>query len=70
MNIDGGKRVGRRAKALAPAADQLRHQFPLCAARVLELVHQHVVVARFEAVAAPRELVHLPQQMERALEHS
>ena len=64
------ERVGRCAEAFTPAPDQLRHQFPLRAARVLELVHQHVVVARLEAVAAARELVHLLQQMDRPLEHA
>ncbi len=38
-------------------------------ARILELVDQHVVIARLEPVAALRELVHLPQQVERPLEH-
>ena len=65
---DGGRertRVGQPG-ALAPGLDQQRHQFPLRAARVLELVHEHVVVARLEPVAALRELLHLPQQVERA----
>ena len=49
--------------------DQQRHELPLRAAGVLELVHEHVVVARLEAVPALRELLHLPQQVERAQQH-
>ena len=53
----------------APRLHQQRDQLPLRAARVLELVHEHVVVARLEPEPALRELVHPPQQHERALEH-
>ena len=66
MKIDG---LCREAEPLAPRLDQQRDQLPLRAARVLELVDQHVVVARLEPEAALRELVHLAQQVERALEH-
>ena len=53
-----------RARCARPApsphdCDEQRHQLPLRAAGVLELVHQHVVIARFEPVAALRELLHL-----------
>ena len=64
MKIDGGERVGRRRQALRPSSDQLRHQLPLGAAGVLELVDQHVVISRLEPIAALRELVHLPQQLD------
>ena len=36
------QRISRRAEALTPAPDQLRHELPLRPAGVLELVHQHV----------------------------
>ena len=39
------------------------------AARVLELVDEHVVIARLELVAAARELFHLPQQLHGARQH-
>ena len=51
-----------------PRADQLADQPPLRAAGVLELVDEHVLVTRFEAVPASRELLHLAQQLERAFE--
>ena len=54
--------------ARAPGAHQLADQPPLRAARVLELVDQHVLVARFESIPAARELLHLPEQLQRALE--
>ena len=57
-----------QAEALAPRTHQQRDQLPLQAAGVLELVDQHVVIARLEAVAALRELVHLPQQIDGPLE--
>ena len=59
----------RQAGAFAPRLHQQRHQLPLRAARVLELVDEHVVIARLEPVAALRELLHLPQQVERAQQH-
>ena len=66
MKIDGWV---ARPEAFSPGLDQQRHQLPLRAAGVLELVDQHVVVARLEPEAALRELVHLPQQVERPLQH-
>ena len=66
---DEDGRAGREPEAFTPRLDQQRHQLPLRAAGVLELVHQHVVIPRFETVAALRELVHLAQQVEGALEH-
>ena len=65
MKIEGW--VGE-AEPLTPGLDEQRDQLPLRAAGVLELVDEHVVVARLEPVAALRELVHLAQQVERALE--
>ena len=66
MKIDG---LGGEPEPFAPRLDQQRDQLPLRAAGVLELVDEHVVIARLEPEAALRELVHLPQQLERALEH-
>jgi hypothetical protein len=40
----------------------------LRAARVLKLVDEHVVISRFEPIAALREFVHLPKQLERPLQ--
>jgi hypothetical protein len=57
------------AETLTPRVDQERHQFPLGAARVLELVDQHVMVAGLETEPALGELVHLPQQLDRLLQH-
>ena len=62
------RRLVHQAEALAPGLHQQRHELPLQPAGVLELVDQHVVVARLEPVAALRELVHLPQQLDGALE--
>ena len=62
--------VRSRAKTLAPAAHQLRDELPLRAAGVLELVHEHVAIARLEAEPALRELVHVLEQLHRALEHA
>ena len=56
----------RQARAFAPRLDEQRHQLPLRAARVLEFVDEHVVIARLEAVAALRKLLHPAQQIERA----
>ena len=64
MKMDG---LGGQAEPFSPGLDQERHELPLRAARVLELVDEHVVIARLETEAALRELVHLPQQIERAL---
>ena len=57
-----------QALARGPGAHELAHQPPLRAAGVLELVHQDVLVARLQPVAAARELLHLRQQPQRALE--
>ena len=65
---DEDGRAGRQAEPLAPRLHQERHELPLRPARVLELVHQHVVVAGLEAITALRELVHLAQQIQRALQ--
>jgi hypothetical protein len=51
------------AESLAPRFDEQGHEVPLQAVRVLELVHEHVVIARLEPVAALGELVHLAQQL-------
>ena len=51
--------------AFAPGLDEQGHEFPLRAAGVLKLVHEHVVVARLEPVAAPREILHPSEQVER-----
>ena len=51
--------------ALTPGSDEQSNERPLGAARVLELVEQHVVVAPLESVPAPRELVHLREQRQR-----
>ena len=68
---DGGRqRVARCARALAPAPDKLGDQIPLGSTRVLKLVHQHVMVSGLQSVAAARELIHLAQQVDRALEHA
>jgi hypothetical protein len=56
------QRTLRDAAAFGPRPDEQRHQRPLGAARVLELVEQHVVITSLEPVAASRELVHLRQQ--------
>ena len=65
--LDG---VGGGAEALAPVAHQLRDQLPLRAAGVLELVDEHVAIARLEPEPALRELVHVLQQLHRSLEHA
>ena len=70
MKMDGGSASADAPKPFAPAPHELRDELPLRAARVLELVDEHVLVARFEPVAAPRELVHLLQQLDCALEHA
>ena len=64
---DEDGRAGCQAEPLTPGLHQERHELPLRAARILELVHQHVVVARLEAITALSELVHLTQQIQRAL---
>ena len=66
---DEDRRVSGNARAFAPGLDEQRHELPLRAARVLELVDEHVVIARFEPEPALRELVHPAQQLERAIEH-
>ena len=52
----------------APTPYELRDELPLCATRVLKFVHEDVVVAGLEAVAAAGELVHLFQQVHGTLE--
>ena len=64
----GGDGAVGHAVAGGPRADQLTDQLPLRAAGVLELIHQYVFVARLEPVAAARELLHLPQQLQGAFE--
>ena len=68
MKIEGGIGPWRQSFAGAPRAHQLAHQPPLRAAGVLELVDEHVLVARLQAIAAARELLHLAKQLQRALE--
>ena len=63
-------RIGGRAEAFAPALHELAHQLPLRAAGVLEFVDEDVAMARFEAEAALGELVHVLEQLDRALEHA
>ncbi len=70
MKMEGGN-----ASPDAPApSPQLRTSWatriPLGSTRVLKLVHQHVMVSGLQSVAAARELVHLPQQVDRAFEHT
>ncbi len=64
------ERAGRDAESFAPALDELGDQLPLRAARVLQLVDEHVAVPTFEAVPALGEFVHVLQQPDRALEHT
>ena len=54
--------------AFSPRPHEQRDQLPLGTARVLELVDKHVVVPRLEPIAGARELVHLAQQVDGALE--
>ena len=58
--------AGGETGAFTPRLHQQRDQLPLRPARVLELVDEHVVVARLQAIAALRELLHVAQQIERA----
>src|SRR5205085_2560119 len=51
-----------------PGADELAHQSPLRAARILEFVDEDMLVSRFKPVAAARELLHLAEQLQRSLE--
>src|SRR5262249_3504633 len=53
------------ASAFTPRLDQQRHQRPLRAAGVLELIDEQMVIARLEAVAALRKLLHLAKQRDR-----
>ena len=62
--------IGGRAEAFAPALHELAHERPLRAARVLEFVDEDVPVARLEAQAALGELVHLLEELDRALENA
>ena len=70
MKIDGGIASAAAPKPFAPALHELAHQLPLRAARVLELVHQHVAMTRLEPETALGELVHLLEQLDGALEHA
>ena len=63
-------RIGGGAEPFAPALTSWRDQLPLRAAGVLELVDEHVAMARFEPQAALGELVHVLEQLHRALEHA
>ena len=62
--------VAGEAEPFTPALHELGDELPLGAARVLELVDEHVAVPGFEAVPALRELVHLLQQPDCPLEHA
>ena len=53
----------RRAFAFAPGVDQQLDELPLEPAGVLELVDEHVVVARLELQPAPRELLLPAEQL-------
>ncbi len=66
---DEDRRVRGHARAFTPGLNEERHELPLGPAGVLELVDEHVVIAGLETEAALRELVHPPQQLERAIEH-
>ena len=69
MNTDGWIAPSRgETGALSPRGNQVGHEPPLRSAGVLELVDEHVVIARFEPVAALRELVHAAEQPQRARE--
>ena len=61
--------VVHEPEPLTPRLDQQRDQLPLRTAGVLELVDQHMVIARLEPVAALRKLIHPPQQVQGALKH-
>ena len=66
----GGHRgVVDQAEPLAPRPHQQRHELPLGPAGVLELVDEHVVIARLEPVSALGELVHAAQQIQGARQH-
>jgi hypothetical protein len=62
------RRVLFHAHAFAPGLHEAPHELPLRLAGVLELVHEQVVIARLQQVAALREFVHLGEQFERAPE--
>src|SRR5207245_2690367 len=64
------KRVGRGAEAFAPSSDELGHQLPLCAARVLKFVDEHVAVAALQPKTTQRELVEVLQQADGSFEHA
>ena len=66
---DEDGRVGGQPEPFSPRLNQERHQLPLGTARILEFVDEHVVIPRFEAEAALRKFIHLPEQRQRALEH-
>src|SRR4029077_3973615 len=57
--------AGRQPGAFTPRLDEQGYQLPLGAAGVLKLVDQHVVIARFQPIAALRELLHLAEQFQR-----
>ena len=50
-----------QATPLTPGLDKERDQLPLCPTGVLELINEHVVVARLKSVARSSELVHLTE---------
>ena len=60
------RQVVRQPPSLAPRLHQLPDQPPLRVARVLKLVDQQVVIARFEQKAALRELAHRAEEVEGA----
>ena len=64
------QRIVGGAEPFAPALDELPHQLPLRAARVLEFVQEHVPMPGLEPQPGFRELVEVPQQLQRSLEHS
>ena len=70
MKIDGAMRVGGRTESFTPAANELQHEIPLRAARILEFVDEDVTMTRFEPEPALREFVELLQQADRPLEDS
>ena len=68
MKIDGGSASAAAPRPSPQLLHQLRDEVPLRAARVLELVDEHVAVARLELVAALRELVHVLEELNGPLE--
>ena len=62
------RRVVHEAEPFTPRLNEERDEVPLRSTRVLELIHEDVVVARLELVPALSELVHLPEQLQRTLQ--